>query len=314
MCSPTPLRTSRPRTSGGPSRAPRSSTSSWRTRARARAARAARGVRGRAAWTKCPPAATETGAYVKVATAVRTYDTVETLVMALVPETARLPDAQRAVRMALAEIVYQNGSQTKKDSKYDLLDQEVALLRAARGSAHARDPRAPSGEGGGAREDAGRVPIPVLANAAVRLYHYERGGSLASAELVKLQLRGDPKYVRGVCTRMAHALVTGDLDFVPALRRRPGRVLGAHAASRRCAARAHRSGGRRAGSDELARLAPRAPRQEQPQAQGHDARRARPLPDGRGGRERPRPASAGASSIRSTPTSRRRLTCRCSRR
>ena len=212
--------------------------------------------------------------------------------MALVPETARLPDAQRAVRMALAEIVYQNGSQTKKDSKYDLLDPGWLFCAQPEG---ARMPGIRAHLRAKAAERAKTLAESrsVLANAAVRLYHYERGGSLASAELVKLQLRGDPKYVRGVYTRMAHALVTGDLDFVRRRVADPG-AFSARTLRRAAAARAHRSGGCRAGSDELARLAPRAPRQEQPQAQGHDAGRARPLPDGRGGRER-LPASAGAS-------------------
>ena len=155
----------------------------------------------------------------------RTYDTVEKLVMALVPETARLPDAQRAVRMALAEIVYQNGSQTKKDSKYDLLDPGWLFCAQPEG---ARMPGIRAHLRAKAAERAKTLAESrsLLANAAVRLYHYERGGSLASAELVKLQLRGDPKYVRGVYTRMAHALVTGDLDFVRRCVADPG-VLGA---------------------------------------------------------------------------------------
>ena len=181
----------------------RSSTSSWRTR-RATCARAARGVRGRAVVQV--RARRLDRAYVKVATAVRTYDTVEKLVMALVPETA-LPDAQRAVRWRSPRSSTRTGRRRRRTPS-TTSSTRVALLRAAGeracpGSAHLRAKAAE-------RAKTLAESRSVLANAAVRLYHYERGGSLASAELVKLQLRGDPKYVRGVYTRMAHALVTGD--------------------------------------------------------------------------------------------------------
>ena len=163
-------------------------------------------------WSKCPRGGW-VSAYHHVTRAATAFATVEELVMALVPEAARLPDAQRAVRMALAEIVYQNGSQTKKDSKYDLLDPGW-LFCAQRESARMPGIRAHLRAKAAEHAKTLAESRSVLANAAVRLYHYERGGQLASAELVKLQLRGDPKYVRGVYMRLAHALVTGDLDFV----------------------------------------------------------------------------------------------------
>ena len=150
--------------------------------------------------------------YNDICKAAWSFPNLEELIMALVPEVLSMPNAHKTVRNAVAEIMFQNNTASKGDSKYSVLDGQWLFtagasahqLRGIRAHLEQRDTRHKSMN----NEASLKLEMRSIQQ------HLRQWAPASNDDIQAARFLGCPELVRTCFMRVAYELMVGNYAFV----------------------------------------------------------------------------------------------------